>query len=194
MMTAMQDYQALPHSWDNDLRIRDTSAFLASLSGILVWIAEKLDSWPRRKMGADIFRAVAAEFDDQVLGLLRKALAGGTESSVRAVAAVLHEAPRTFIWDQPVFVRDALHVADNLSDAVRHQMMEALWSATIPVAGPVSPVSRSRRRSSSETDRARSQRNLRLDPSRDGFTPIWRAERDIQRELEDDLPTDGRSW
>lgn len=193
---SIRDYQALPYSWDDDLRIRDTSAFLASLSGILAWIAEKLDSWPRRKMGADIFRAVAVKYDDQVLDLLRKALAGGTESSVRAVAAVLHEAPRTFIWDQPDFVRDALHIADKLSDDVRHQMMEALWSATIS-GGRTGTPGEPFQETIEQRDRSRAlaaelpagsiERRFYADMAKS-------AERDVQREIEDDLPTDGRSW
>ena len=32
------------------------------------------------------------------------------------MAAVLHEAPRTFIWDQAEFVRTALHAADRLGE------------------------------------------------------------------------------
>ncbi|MCB5281400.1 MULTISPECIES: helix-turn-helix domain-containing protein [unclassified Arthrobacter] len=195
-LDSIRDYQALPYSWDNDLRIRDTPAFLASLSGILAWIAEKLDSWPRRKMGADLFCAVAVKYDDQVLDLLRKALSGGTESSVRAVAAVLHEAPRTFIWDQPEFVRVALHIADKLGDDARHEMMGALWSATIS-GGRSGTPGEPFQETIEQRDRSRAlakdlpagsiERRFYSDMAKS-------ADRDVQREIEDDLPTDGRSW
>ncbi|ALQ30257.1 hypothetical protein ATC04_06540 [Arthrobacter sp. YC-RL1] len=193
---SIRNYQALPYSWDNDLRIRDTSAFLSSLSGILAWIAEKLDSWPRRNMGADLFRAVAVKYDDQVLDLLRKALTGGTESSVRAVAAVLHEAPRTFTWDHHEFVRVALHVADKLGDDTLQQMMGALWSATIS-GGRSGTPGEPFQETIEQRDRSRAiakdlpagsiERRFYADLAKS-------AEKDVRREIEDDLPTDGRSW
>lgn len=104
-LNSIREYDALPYSWDNQLRIRDTSAFIASLNGILAWIAEDLDPWLQRRMGADLFSAVAGKYDSQVVDLLAKTLAAGTEKMALAVVAILHEAPRTFIWDEPDFVR-----------------------------------------------------------------------------------------
>lgn len=34
-------------------------------NGILAWIAEDLDPWLRRKMGADLFSAVAVKYDSR---------------------------------------------------------------------------------------------------------------------------------
>jgi transcriptional regulator with XRE-family HTH domain len=195
-LNSLREYDALPYSWDKRLRIRDTPAFLASLSGVLGWIAENLDSWSRRTMGAGLFRAVAVEYDSQVLDLLGKALAGGTENSIRAVAAILHEAPRTFIWDQPDFVRIALQAADKLGDDVRQQMMGALWSATISgvrsgTPGEPFPETIEQR------DRSRAiAKDLPAGSIERRFYAVMAksAERDVQRENEDDLPSDGRSW
>jgi transcriptional regulator with XRE-family HTH domain len=195
-LDSLREYDALPYSWDNGLRIRDTSAFLASLNGVLAWIAENLDSWLRRKMGADLFCAVAVKYDNQVLDLLRKALSGGTENSIRVVAAVLHEAPRTFIWDQPDFVRVALHAADKLGDDARQQMMGALWSATISGVRSGTPgepfpetiEQRDRSRAiAKELPAGSIERRFYADMAKS-------AERDLQREIEDDLPSDGRAW
>lgn len=195
-LDSIRDYDALPYSWDFGLRIRDTSAFLACLSDLLVWIAEKLDSWARRQMGADLFRAVALKYDAQVLDLLRKALSSGTESSVRTVAAVLHEAPRTLIWDQPDFVSRALHIADKLGDDARQQMRGSLWSATISGGRSGTPgepfpetiEQRDRSRAIAKDLPAGSiERQFYADMAKS-------AERDIERELEDDQPSDGRSW
>jgi transcriptional regulator with XRE-family HTH domain len=195
-LDSLRDYHALPYSWDSGLRIRDTSAFLECLNGVLAWIAGKLDSWPRRQMGANLFRAVAVRYDAQVLDLLRKALFGGTESSVRAVAAVLHEAPRTLIWDQPDFVRDALHIADKLGDDARQEMMGALWSATISGGRSGTPgepfpetiEQRDRSRAiATDLPAGSIERRFYADMAKS-------AERDVQRELEDGQPSDGRSW
>src|SRR5690606_20642187 len=95
------------------------------------WIEQDLDSWRRQRMGADLFAAVANEYDTQVVGLLQNALSSGTEKTVRAVAAVLQEAPRTFIWDRPDFVRIALHAAGRIGEDVLQDMAGALWGATI---------------------------------------------------------------
>lgn len=195
-LDSIRGYQALPYTWDYALRIRNTPSFLASLSGILAWIADKLDSWLRRKLGADLFGAVAAKYDNQVLDLLREALFAGTENSVRAVAAVLQEAPRTFIWDEPDFVRVALSAADQLGDDMRREMAGALWSATISgvrsgTPGEPFPETVEQR------DRSRAVATDLPAGSivRQFYTDIAKsAERDIQREAEDDRPNDGRSW
>ena len=195
-LDSIRDYHALPYSGDFGLRIKDTSAFLACLSGILAWIAENLASWARRQMGADLFRVVAVKYDAQVLDLLRKALSGGTESSVRTVAAVLHEAPRTLIWDQPDFVSGALHIADKLGDDARQQMMGSLWSATIS-GGRSGTPGEPFPETIEQRDRSRAiakglpvgsiERQFYADMAKS-------AERDIEREIEDDQPSDGRSW
>lgn len=81
ILDSIRGYNVLPYSWDDVLRVRSPPSFLPSLTGVLAWIAEKLDSWPRRRMGADLFGAVARKYDDKVLDLLRKALSAGTESA-----------------------------------------------------------------------------------------------------------------
>ena len=78
-LESMRDYEAMPFSWDNALQIRTTPDFMASLNGILAWIAMNLDSWVRRKMGADLFAAVARAYDRQVVEQLAKALESGSE-------------------------------------------------------------------------------------------------------------------
>lgn len=190
------EYQALPYSWDNRLRVRETSDFLPSLSGILAWIAQGIDSWRRRKMGANLFAAVAAGYDTQVVELLANALASGTEEMVLAVVAVLHEAPRTFIWDRPDFVRMALHVADRLGENVLRDMVGALWSATISgirsgTPGEPFPETIEQR------DRSRDMANNLPAGSIEKrfYTDMAKsADRDILHDLDDDLASDGRAW
>ncbi|MCF8557703.1 MAG: helix-turn-helix domain-containing protein [Candidatus Nanopelagicales bacterium] len=189
-------YQALPYSWDSHLRIRDTSSFVASLNGILEWIAEKPTDWLRSRLGADLFAAVAVVFDDQAVDVLRKALAGGMDKLALAVVAVLHEAPRTFIWDQPDFVRVALHAADKLGEEIRQEMVRALWAATITgirsgTPGEPFPETLEQRDRSLEVAKGLPAGSI----ERRFYVDIASAaDRDILREVNDDLPTDGRSW
>jgi transcriptional regulator with XRE-family HTH domain len=195
-LESLRDYEAMPFSWDNRLRVRETPDFLASLNGILRWIAEDLHSWVRRKMGADLFAAVATGYDSQVVDLLTKALESGSEEMPLAVAAVLHEAPRTFIWDQAEFVRTALHAADRLGEDVRREMVGALWGATISgvrsgTPGEPFPETVEQR------DRSRQiAKQLPTGSLEEQFYSDMAesAERDIAREAKDDAPDDGRIW
>jgi hypothetical protein len=195
-LESLGEYQAMPFSWDNRLRVRETPDFIASLNGILGWIAEDLDSWVRRKMGADLFAAVATGYDSQVVDLLTKALESGSEEMTRTVAAVLHEAPRTFIWDQAEFVRTALHAANRLGEDVRRELVGALWGATISgvrsgTPGEPFPETVEQR------DRSRQiAKQLPTGSLEERFYSDMAesAERDIAREAEDDAPDDGRTW
>ncbi len=191
-----REYHALPYSWDNPLQIRDTPVFLPSLSGILAWIADAVDSWPRRRLGAELFAAVANGYDSQVVGLLADALASGTKETTLAVAAVLHKASRTFIWERPDFVRTALHAAHRLGEDVLRDMTGALWAATISGVRSGTPgepfpetvEQRDRSRDIAKDLPAGSiEKRFYADMAKS-------AENDILREIEDDLPTDGRSW
>lgn len=195
-MESIRAYDALPYSWDNRLQIRSTPDFLPSLKGILAWIAEDIDSWLRRKMGADLFAAVANQYDTQVVELLANALGSGTEAMALAVSAVLHEAHRTFIWDYPEFVRTALHAADRLGEDVLRAVLGALWAATISgvrsgTPGEPFPESIEQR------DRSRNiAKDLPAGSIEERFYSDMAksADRDILRDIDDDLPADGRLW
>lgn len=195
-LQSLDGYRATPVDWGNRLRIRETTDFIVGLNGILVWIADSLDSWIRRKMGADVFAAAATGYDSQVVDVLTNALASGSEEMTRAVAAVLHEAPRTFVWDQPDFVRTALHAADRLGEEVRREMIGALWGATISgvrsgTPGEPFPETVEQR------DRSREIAEQLPAGSVEGrfYSDMAKsAEKDIARELADDVPEDGRAW
>lgn len=193
---SVREYDALPYSWDNRLQIRDTLVFLPSLNGILAWIAEGLDSWLRRKLGAGLFAAVADGYDSQVVELLANAVAAGTEKMTFAVVAVLHEAPRTFIWDRRDFVRTALQAADRLGEDVLRDMVGALWGATISgvrSGTPGEPFPETIEQRDKSRDIAKDlpagsiEKRFYIDMAKS-------ADRDILRDVEDDLPTDARAW
>lgn len=195
-LDSVRGYDALPYSWDNHLQIRDTPAFLPSLNGILAWIAEGLDSWRRRKMGANLFAAVANGYDTQVVELLANALAFGTGKMILAVAAVLHEAPRTFIWDRPDFVRTALQAADRLGEEVLRDMIGGLWGATISgirSGTPGEPFPETIEQRDKSRDIAKDLPAGSIEKR--FYTDMAKsADRDILRDIDDDLPADGRAW
>ena len=195
-LDSVGEYDALPYSWDNRLRIRDTPVFLPSLNGILAWIAEGLDSRLRQHLGADLFAAVAGAYDSQVVELLANALASGTEKLMLAVAAVLHEAPRTFIWDRPDFVRTALQAADQLGEDVLRDMVGALWDATtsgIRSGTPGEPFPETIEQRDKSRDIAQDLPAGSIEKR--FYTDMAKsADRDILRDIEDDLPTDGCAW
>jgi hypothetical protein len=195
-LESLGKYEAMPFSWEKRLRVRETPDFIASLNRILDWIAEDLDSWVRQRMGADLFAAVATGYDNQVVDLLAKALETGSELTTRATAAVLHEAPRTFIWEQAHFVGTALRAAERLGEDVRREMVGALWAATISgvrsgTPGEPFPETVEQR------DRSRQiAKQLPTGSLEERFYSdvADSAERDIAREAEDDAPDDGRTW
>jgi hypothetical protein len=195
-LDSIRGYDALPYSWDNQLRIRDTSAFISSLNGILNWIAEDPGTGLRRKLAAELFSAVAVTFDSQVVNLLTKALATATEKMTLAVVAVLQGAPRTFIWDEPDFVRSALHAAAKLGEDLETDMIDALRGVTIfgsRIGTPGEPFPET----IEQRDRSRAiAKDLPTGSiEKQFYTNIAKsAERDILRESEDDFPSDGRPW
>lgn len=195
-LDSVREYAALPYSWDNDLQVRDTPDFLPSLSGILNWIAERLDSYRRRTLGADLFAAVAHGYDLQVIKLLETALESGAEEPTRAVAAVLHEAPRTLIWERPDFVRTALHAADRLGAEVLREMRGALWAATtsgVRSGTPGEPFPETIEQREKSRDVAKDFPAGSIEKR--FYTDVANsADREILSEIEDDLPTDGRAW
>lgn len=195
-LESLREYRALPYYWDNPLQIRGTSNFLSVLHGILAWIADDIGSWSRRDSGADLFAAVATAYDSQVVDFLTNALAVGAKNIVLAVFAVLKEAHRTFIWDQPDFAITVLHVANQFGEDVLQGVVGALWSATISgirsgTPGEPFPETIEQR------DKSRAIANDLPYGSieKQFYTNMAKsAERDVLRDGADHPPPDGRTW
>ena len=195
-LDSIAGYDAVPYAWDNRLRIRETPVFVECLERILMWLAADLDSWTKKKMGAELFTAVAHTYDQDVLNLLGDALAAGDEAMTLAVITVLHEAPRTIIWDELDFVRSALRSTAQVGPDVQRKLIDALWSATVSgmrsgTPGEPFPETLEQRDRSREIAGGLAIGSV----ERKFYTDMAQsAERDIRREVEDDLPTDGRDW
>jgi transcriptional regulator with XRE-family HTH domain len=87
------EFHALPYNWHNPLQIRSHPQFAGFPRQIRNWIASNLDSWRRRTMGAELFRAVAVHFDGPVMDVLNEAIRIGSREQIEAVGAILREAP-----------------------------------------------------------------------------------------------------
>jgi transcriptional regulator with XRE-family HTH domain len=195
-LESLDGYRAMPFSWDNPLRVRETTEFAAGLNGILTWIADNLDSWMRRDIGAEVFAAVASGYDKNVVGVLTSALATGSEEMTRAVAAVLREARRTFIWDEPDFVRTALHSANRLGDKMRREMSGALYGATISGVRFGTPGEPFREDIDQRDKSLEIAEQLPTGSIEHKFYSEMAkaAEESIARETEDEVSDDGRVW
>jgi transcriptional regulator with XRE-family HTH domain len=128
---SVRDFRALPYQWHHPLHFRSSVRFPQILRQISDWIAAKLDSWPRRTMGAKLFRAVAQSFDRQVIEVLEEAIQTGARGQIEATGAILGEAPRTLVWENIDLVRRALNAAQaHGEDCVQH-VAGALHSAVV---------------------------------------------------------------
>ncbi|MCP4383137.1 MAG: helix-turn-helix domain-containing protein [Hyphomicrobiales bacterium] len=128
---ATSKYRALPFSWDHQLLVRECDSFKAILSGIRDWIAEAPESWQRQNGGADLFVAVACGFDETVMSVLEEGASLAASDQMDAVAAILREAPRTFVFDEVEFVRRVLGLAERLGEEHAQRVGGALSAAAM---------------------------------------------------------------
>ena len=106
-------YEALPFSWYKPLGFRSQDDFPSILREVRDWIGEQQDSWPRRRVGAELFRLVADQlFDEQILDVLNEVLIDGSEEQIRTVGIILSKAPRTLLLENVEFVTRVLRAAE----------------------------------------------------------------------------------
>ena len=108
--TLRSSYLPVPRAWHVKPDFKAHERYPALLRGVLDWIADGRESTARRVMGAEIFAAVAAGFDEQATAIVMEALQSDDTARVRAASAICREAPAELIWEQN-FVRQALHAA-----------------------------------------------------------------------------------
>lgn len=130
-LESLRDYEAVPFDWDTPLRVREHPDFVGHLRQLQAWIASPSDSWVRRRIGSEVFADVVQRFDRSVLAVLEEALDSPNENDIRAVASILGKAQRTLIWDEPDFVRKALHASARFGDDCRQAMAGGFYGATI---------------------------------------------------------------
>jgi transcriptional regulator with XRE-family HTH domain len=124
-----EKFRAVPFTWSHPLQIRDSVSFVQFLREIRDWMAAQPTSWQRQYWGAKIFRIAARGFDNEVIGVLDEAVFSGSEKQLKAVGSILHEAPRTFVWDQTDFVKRILRIAARYGEESVHMISGGLFSA-----------------------------------------------------------------
>lgn len=190
-------YKPLPFHWHQPLAFRQSDQFGLILRKVRDWIAEGAQSWQRRRYGAELFSAIAGNFDGEVQDVLEEGVASGTADAVRAVAAILTEAPRDLVWNEREFVTRILRTADSMDREFARQIGGGLESAVIfglRSGTPGQPY----REDLEQRDRSL-KIALELPPGsieRKFYEALHESgDRSVQREVADEqLSDDGRRW
>ncbi|MDQ3728773.1 MAG: helix-turn-helix domain-containing protein [Actinomycetota bacterium] len=193
---SLVDYRALPFNWDHDLRVRGSRDFPTILRRIRDWIAASPDSWHRLHAGAELFAAVAVSFDETVMSVLEEGASASDESQMTAVAAILRQAPRTFVFDNVDFVRRLLALAAQLGEDHVQRVGGALSAAAVsgvrtgipgqPFAEDLDQRDQARKIADAQPNGSPEQRLYRSLQESAEHTIKWHADRDE--------PMDGRHW
>lgn len=125
------DYRALPFRWHSQLKVRECKQIPAILDDVLTWIAERPAPWQRRRIGRELFRATAVNYDELVIKVLVEAMHTGSEDKVNAVAAVLAAAPVSFVLENVDMVRSILVQAAARGDKCLKRFNDALFESAI---------------------------------------------------------------
>ena len=104
-------YGPLPRLWHHPPRFAAYSQYGYLLRKVHQWMANSVQSWRRQHAGSELFALIAGSFGEEVLSVLREALASGDTAQVKAVGSILRNAPRALLWDQVGFVSLALSSA-----------------------------------------------------------------------------------
>jgi len=126
-----EDFRALPFHWSKPLRFREDTHLKAILRSILAWIADKTDSWQRKMMGSEIFRAAAITYDDLVVDVLLEGLREGSAEYVDAVISVLGCAPGSTVFENIDFVTRFLRHAETMGEEVEKRFRGAMFKCAI---------------------------------------------------------------
>ena len=190
------EYRALPFNWDDDLRVRETKEFPAMLAEIRDWLAADPDSWRRLDAGAELFSAVALAFDEPVQSILEEGAATMDPAQLVAVAAILRQAPRSFVFENVDFVRKLLALAARVGDEHIQRIGGGLSASAVsgvrtgvagqPFAEDVDQRDRARTIADSLPSGSPEQRLFRSLEASAEQSIKWHADRD-------DL-MDGRQW
>lgn len=124
-------FQALPHRWREGLKVRNHPRFVEVLRHVRDWIADNPSSWRRLYMGAELFSAVAGQFDNSVIDVLDEAIRSGQRAQIKAVGAILREAPRSLVWERSDFVGRVLAAAQQHGEDCLGQVSSGLHAAVV---------------------------------------------------------------
>lgn len=109
----LDGYDPIPRTWHVPLPFRSDARYAGYLRTVLEWMSASSTSSGLRQLGAEIFAAVAGDFDGQVTAVLLESAESGQKAQVIAVAAVLRHAPAALVWNTDFVTR-------TLQAAARH--------------------------------------------------------------------------
>jgi transcriptional regulator with XRE-family HTH domain len=104
-------YEPLPQRWHHTPNFTAYPQYGVLLRKVHQWMADSTQSWRRQHAGSELFALVAGSFGQEALSVLMEALASGDVEQVKAVGAILSNAPRGLLWNQVDFVSQALRSA-----------------------------------------------------------------------------------
>ena len=191
-LDSLREYDALPHSWDKGLRIRDTPAFLSTShrrrSGLDRGEPGLMVGARRRSL-----RAVAVRYDSQVLDLL-----GRASRRHEKFASSCSSGPPRGSPDFDLGPTDFVRIARARGrQAWRRRTPTDDWGAVVRSHLRCQAGRPERRfRTIEQRDRSRAIAGLAGGSIERRFYADMAksAERNVQREIEMTLPTDGRYW
>ena len=126
----LDGYDPLPHIWHIPLPFRSDARYAAFLRTVLDWLAEGFASPVRKMLGAEIFAAVAEQFDAQAKVVLLESIESGQRERVIAVSAVLRHAPTTLAWNTD-FVTRALRAAARHDEECQQAISAGLQASVV---------------------------------------------------------------
>ena len=136
----LEGYDPLPNAWDVPLPFRSDARYAGFLRTVLDWMSEGIASFVRRMLGAEIFAAVAVDFDAQVTAVLLESVESGQRERVMAAAAVLRHAPAALAWNTDFVIR-TLRAAARHDQECLQAISTGLQAATVNGATPnISPA------------------------------------------------------
>jgi len=191
-----RSYDPLPFTWHRPLQVRSHDLFPELLRGIRDWISDAIGSSYRRNGGSEIFRAVAQDFDAQVIDVLDEGLLTDLPQQIRTVGAILQEAPRTFVWDDVDFVIRALQAAERHGEMYVRSIGGALHQAVMTGArmgaiGEPFPEDIEQRDRSTAIARRLPRGSIE---QRFYQSLVVAADNNIKWEADLDAASDGRTW
>ena len=103
-------YQPFSYSLMSELKgIKSSPDYLDILREIRNKVIEK--TWQSNFWYPILFKSLSGDFNLQSIGVLKEWIQSGEKEKIEAVGTLLHQAPESFIFQNPNFVTDMLAVA-----------------------------------------------------------------------------------
>jgi transcriptional regulator with XRE-family HTH domain len=132
---SLDGYDPLPHTWHVPLPFRSDARYAGLLRTVLDWMSAGIESFVHRMVGAEIFAAVAGDFDAQVTAVLLESVESGQRERVMAAAAVLRHAPAALAWNTDFVIR-AMRAAAWYDEECLQAVSTGLQAAVVDGATP----------------------------------------------------------